>query len=415
MNYQDTINWLFNQLPMYQLQGASAYKKDLTNTHLLIDHLDNPQKKIKCIHVAGTNGKGSTSHMLASILEEAGYKVGLYTSPHLKDFRERIKIIGPEASGEISENFVCDFVNKHKAFFEANDMSFFEMTVGLAFDYFAKEKVDIAVIEVGMGGRLDATNIITPLVSVITNIGLDHTQFLGNTLESVAYEKAGIIKPGIPVVIGEYTPETKPVFLAKAKECNSDIYFASDLVTETYSSDLIGDYQLHNKKTVLQTIAVLNAQKEFIIFHEDIKSGLLQVVKNTGLQGRWQQLGEFPKIVCDTAHNKNGLEIVLSQIKKEKFEKLHIVLGVVNDKDLNEVLPLFPPTAIYYFCKPNIPRGLDAKILQEEAQKYHLNGNIFTSVSEAYESAKNNATNDDFIFIGGSTFVVAELPLNKGM
>ncbi|MNX30514.1 Folylpolyglutamate synthase [compost metagenome] len=415
MNYQDTINWLFNQLPMYQLQGASAYKKDLTNTHLLIDHLDNPQKKIKCIHVAGTNGKGSTSHMLASILEEAGYKVGLYTSPHLKDFRERIKIIGPGASGEISENFVCDFVNKHKAFFEANDMSFFEMTVGLAFDYFAKEKVDIAVIEVGMGGRLDATNIITPLVSVITNIGLDHTQFLGNTLESVAYEKAGIIKPGIPVVIGEYTPETKPVFLAKAKECHSDIYFASDLVTETYSSDLIGDYQLHNKKTVLQTIAVLNAQKEFKIFHEDIKSGLLQVVKNTGLQGRWQQLGEFPKIVCDTAHNKNGLEVVLNQIKKEKFEKLHIVLGVVNDKDLNEVLPLFPATAIYYFCKPNIPRGLDAKTLQEEAQKYHLHGNIFTSVSEAYESAKNNATNDDFIFIGGSTFVVAELPLNKGM
>lgn len=410
MNYQETINWLFNQLPMYQLQGASAYKKDLTNTHLLIDHLDNPQKKLKCIHVAGTNGKGSTSHMLASILQEAGYKVGLYTSPHLKDFRERIKING----FEISENFVCDFVNKHKAFFEANDMSFFEMTVGLAFDYFAKEKVDIAIIEVGMGGRLDATNIITPLVSVITNIGMDHTQFLGNTLEAIAFEKAGIIKPGVPVVIGEYTPETKAVFLAKATECHSDIYFASDLVTETYFSDLIGDYQLHNKKTVLQTIAVLNAQKEFKIFHEDIKSGLLQVVKNTGLQGRWQQLGELPKIVCDTAHNKNGLEIVMNQIKKEKFEKLHIVLGVVNDKDLDEVLPLFPTNAIYYFCKPNIPRGLDAKTLQEEAQKHGLNGYVYNSVSEAYASSKNNATKDDFIFIGGSTFVVAELPLNKG-
>ena len=408
MNYQETINWMFNQLPMYQLQGASAYKKDLTNAHLLIDHLDNPQEKIKCIHVAGTNGKGSTSHMLASILQEAGYKVGLYTSPHLKDFRERIKINGIE----ISEAFVTDFTNKHKPFFEANDMSFFEMTVGLAFDYFAKEKVDIAIIEVGMGGRLDATNIITPLISVITNIGLDHTQFLGNTLESVAFEKAGIIKPNIPVVIGEYTPETKTVFLAKAKECDSEIYFASDLITETYPSDLIGDYQLQNKKTVLQTIAVLNAQKEFKVFQDDIKSGLLLVVKNTGLQGRWQQLGEFPKIICDTAHNKNGLEIVMNQIRKETFEKLHIVLGVVNDKDLDEVLPLFPIDAIYYFCKPNIPRGLDSGILQEKAKKYNLDGNTYDSVINAYHAAKNNATKNDFIFIGGSTFVVSELPLN---
>jgi dihydrofolate synthase/folylpolyglutamate synthase len=393
---------------MYQLQGASAYKKDLTNTHLLIAHLDNPQEKIKCIHVAGTNGKGSTSHMLASILQEAGYKVGLYTSPHLKDFRERIKINGIE----ISEEFVTDFTNKHKAFFEANDMSFFEMTVGLAFDYFAKEKVDIAIIEVGMGGRLDATNVITPLVSVITNIGLDHTQFLGNTLEAVAFEKAGIIKPNIPVVIGEYTTETKPVFLAKAKECNSEIYFASDSITETYPSDLIGDYQLHNKKTALQTIAILNEQKEFKVFQDDIKSGLILVVKNTGLQGRWQQLGESPKVICDTAHNKNGLEIVMNQIQKETFEKLHIILGMVNDKDLDEILPLFPKNAIYYFCKPNIPRGLDATILQEKAKKYHLNGNIYRSVTDAYEESRNNSTKNDFIFIGGSTFVVAELPLN---
>jgi dihydrofolate synthase/folylpolyglutamate synthase len=412
MDYQETINWMFNQLPMYQLQGASAYKKDLTNTYLLIDHLDNPQEKIKCIHVAGTNGKGSTSHMLASILKEAGYKVGLYTSPHLKDFRERIKIISPEASGEISEQFVTDFINKHKAFFESNDMSFFEMTVGLAFDYFAKEKVDIAIIEVGMGGRLDATNIITPLVSVITNIGLDHTQFLGNTLESVAFEKAGIIKPNIPVVIGEYSPETKPVFLAKAKECNSEIYFASDLITETYPSDLIGDYQIHNKKTVVETITILNTQNEFKITAENIKSGLLHVVKNTGLQGRWQQIGELPKVVCDTAHNKNGLEIVIKQIQKEKFEKLHIVLGVVNDKDLDEVLPLFPKNAIYYFCKPNIPRGLDAAILQEKAKKFDLKGDTYSSVTDAYIHSKKNATRNDFIFIGGSTFVVAELPLN---
>ncbi|MFV8347127.1 bifunctional folylpolyglutamate synthase/dihydrofolate synthase [Flavobacterium sp. ZB4P13] len=405
MNYQETINWMFNQLPMYQLQGASAYKKDLTNTHLLIAHLDNPQEKIKCIHVAGTNGKGSTSHMLASILQESGYKVGLYTSPHLKDFRERIKINGKD----ISEEFVTDFINEHKSFFESNDMSFFEMTVGLAFDYFAKEKVDIAVIEVGMGGRLDATNIITPLVSVITNIGLDHTQFLGNTLEAVAFEKAGIIKPNIPVIIGEYTPETKPVFLAKAKECNSEIYFASNLVSETYPSDLIGDYQIHNKKTVLQTVSVLNSQNEFKITPENTKSGLLNVVKNTGLQGRWQQLNEFPKVICDTAHNKNGLEIVLKQIQKEDFDTLHIVLGVVNDKDLDEILPLFPKKANYYFCKPNIPRGLDVLILKQKAATFELKGEVYISVSEAYQKAIENAAKSDFIYIGGSTFVVAEI------
>lgn len=405
MSYQETINWMFNQLPMYQLQGASAYKKDLTNTHLLIAHLHHPQEKLKCIHVAGTNGKGSTSHMLASILQEAGYKVGLYTSPHLKDFRERIKINGKD----ISEEFVTDFINEHKSFFESNDMSFFEMTVGLAFDYFAKEKVDIAVIEVGMGGRLDATNIITPLVSVITNIGLDHTQFLGNTLEAVAFEKAGIIKPNIPVIIGEYTPETKPVFLAKAKECNSEIYFAADLISETYPSDLIGDYQIHNKKTVLQTITVLNSQSEFKITPENTKFGLLNVVKNTGLQGRWQQLNEFPKVICDTAHNKNGLEIVLNQIQKEDFDTLHIVLGVVNDKDLDEILPLFPKKAIYYFCKANIPRGLDVLILKQKAATFELKGEVYNSVSEAYKRAIENAAKSDFIYIGGSTFVVAEI------
>ena len=405
MNYQETINWMFNQLPMYQLQGASAYKKDLTNAYLLANHLDNPQKNLKCIHVAGTNGKGSTSHMLASVFQEAGYKVGLYTSPHLKDYRERIKINGIK----ISEDFVCDFINKNKTFFEANDMSFFEMTVGLAFDYFSKEKVDIAIIEVGMGGRLDATNIITPLVSVITNIALDHTQFLGNTLEAIAYEKAGIIKPGIPVVIGEYTPETKPVFLVKAAANNSEIYFASNLISQNYPSDLTGDYQIFNKKTVLQTIAVINSQKEFMISDSNIKSGLLNVVKNTGLEGRWQQLGESPKIICDTAHNKNGLEIVMKQIQKEKFDTLRIVLGVVNDKDLDEVLPLFPTDAIYYFCKPNIPRGLDTSILQEKAATFGLKGEVYNSVSESYKKALQNATKSDFIYIGGSTFVVAEI------
>ena len=405
MNYQETITWMFNQLPMYQLQGASAYKKDMTNAYLLSNQLKNPERRIKCIHVAGTNGKGSTSHMLASILQEAGYKVGLYTSPHLKDFRERIKINGQD----ITEDFVTDFINEHKTFFESNDMSFFEMTVGLAFEYFEKEKVDIAVIEVGMGGRLDATNIITPLVSVITNIGLDHTQFLGNTLDAIAFEKAGIIKPNVPVVIGEYTPETKPVFFDKVKESHSEIYYASDLITENYPSDLIGAYQFHNKKTVVQTICVLNSQKEFIITPANIKSGLLQVVKNTGLQGRWQQLSAFPKVICDTAHNKNGLEIVMNQIEKEEFEVLHVVLGVVNDKDLNEILPLFPKKAYYYFCKPNIPRGLEAQQLQQKAATFDLKGAVYNSVSEAYNQATKNASQSDFIYVGGSTFVVAEI------
>ena len=405
MTYQETLDWLFNQLPMYQLQGASAYKKDLTNVHILMDYLGHPEKKLQCIHVAGTNGKGSCSHMLASVLQEAGYKVGLYTSPHLKDFRERIKINGVM----IPEDFVCDFVNQHQSFFEANDMSFFEMSVGLAFDYFAKEKIDIAVIEVGMGGRLDATNIITPLVSVITNIGLDHTQFLGNTLAAIASEKAGIIKSNIPVVIGEFTTETQPVFLAKAKENKSNLYFASDLITTEYLSDLIGDYQVHNKKTVIQTLTVLNQHTAFQTNEAHWKTGLSQVVKNTGLQGRWQQLNELPKTICDTAHNTQGLTIVLKQIQKESFDQLHIVLGVVNDKDLDEVLPLFPKNAEYYFCKPNIPRGLEATILAQKAAQFGLNGKIYNSVSAAYAKAKQNAQPADFIYVGGSTFVVAEI------
>lgn len=405
MNYQETTEWMFNQLPMYQTQGASAYKKDLTNTHQLIEHLENPHKNIKCIHVAGTNGKGSTSHMLASILQEAGYKVGLYTSPHLKDFRERIKINGQE----ITETFVCDFIRVNKSFFESNAISFFEMSVGLAFDYFSKEKVDIAIIEVGMGGRLDATNIITPLISVITNIGLDHTQFLGNTLEAVAFEKAGIIKPGLPVIIGEYTIETKPVFLAKAAETKSDIYFASDLITTTHPSDLIGSYQIHNKKTVLQTIAILNNQTEFNIQQDHIIKGLLQVVKNTGLQGRWQQLGVSPKVVCDTAHNKEGLSIVMDQLSKETFEQLHIVFGVVNDKNLDQILPLLPKNAIYYFTKPNNPRGLPAEELYSKAIAYGLTGQVYNSVTTAYKKALQAAIDKDMIYIGGSTFVVAEI------
>ncbi|MES2813056.1 MAG: folylpolyglutamate synthase/dihydrofolate synthase family protein [Bacteroidota bacterium] len=403
MTYQETINWLFVQLPMYQQQGVSAYKEDLTNTLLLVNHLGNPEDKFKSIHVAGTNGKGSTSSMIASVLQEAGYKVGLYTSPHLKDFRERIRINGEM----ISEEFVVDFVSVNKPFFEENQLSFFEMTVGLAFDYFVKEKVDVAVIEVGLGGRLDSTNVITPLVSVITNIGFDHTQFLGNTLEAIAFEKAGIIKPNIPVVIGEYTTETKKVFVAKASECNSEIYFASDLISEDYPSDLLGDYQFHNKKTVMQTVEVL--QNHFSISESDLKNGLLNVVNNTGLLGRWQQINANPKTICDTAHNSHGLKIVLNQIKKEDFEQLHFVLGVVNDKDLEDILPLFPKNAQYYFCKPNVPRGLAAAILKDKAKEYDLVGEVFNSVSEAYSQALKNARNSDFIYIGGSTFVVAEI------
>lgn len=405
MNYQETVNWLFNQLPMYQTQGAPAYKPNLDNTILLANYLNNPEKKLKTIHVAGTNGKGSTSSLLASVLQEAGYKVGLYTSPHLKDYRERIKINGKE----ITEEFVVDFVSQHKIFFENHQLSFFEMTVGLAFDYFVQEKVDIAIIEVGMGGRLDSTNIITPLISVITNIGLDHTQFLGNTLELIAFEKAGIIKPTIPVVIGEYTNETKAVFIKKASETNSEIYFASDLVEEVYPTALLGDYQIANRKTVQQTLMILQQQNDFLISEENIKFGFLNVIQNTGLLGRWQQLGENPKIICDTAHNKHGLSIVLKQIEKQDFNKLHIVLGFVNDKDLGEILALFPKNANYYFCCPKNIRGLHPDFLKIKATKFGLNGKVYNSVSEAYQEAKETAGANNFIYVGGSTFVVAEI------
>jgi dihydrofolate synthase/folylpolyglutamate synthase len=405
MDYQETVGWMFRQLPMYQHQGASAYKKDLTNTVILAKHIGNPEKTVKCIHVAGTNGKGSTSHMLASIFMEAGYKTGLYTSPHLKDFRERIKIDGKE----IPQDAVVDFIARNRTFFDENQLSFFEMSVGLAFDHFAKENVDIAIIETGLGGRLDSTNIITPLLSVITNIGIDHTQILGNTIESIAREKAGIIKPGVPVVIGEYTPETKPVFTAKADECHSEIYFASDEINESVPSDLLGDYQEHNKKTVIRSVQILRKHQQFAISDTQIKTGLMHVVKNTGLLGRWQQIGEHPTIICDTAHNSHGLQIVMKQVMESKFDQLHIVLGVVNDKDLDEILPLFPKSAHYYFCRPNIPRGLGAEILSEKASHYDLKGSAYESVPEAYDKARENASENDLIYVGGSNFVVAEI------
>jgi dihydrofolate synthase/folylpolyglutamate synthase len=403
MTYNETLQWMFTRLPMYQQQGASAYKKDLTNTLLLSAHLGHPERNIKAIHVAGTNGKGSVSNMLASILQEAGYKTGLYTSPHLKDFRERIKINGKN----IPEAYVCGFIEKNKTFFEAQDLSFFEMTVGLAFDYFVSENIDIAVIETGMGGRLDSTNIITPLVSVITNIGLDHTQFLGTTLAAIAYEKAGIIKRGIPAVIGEYTAETKPVFLAKAKECGSQISFAADMPHEEYPSDLKGDYQQQNKKTVLTTLQVL--QQYMAVSEDAVKGGLLHVTKNTGFMGRWQQIHTNPVVVCDTAHNSHGLKVVMQQIQKQNFEKLHVVFGVVNDKDLQEILPLMPVDAQYYFCRPDIMRGLDAEVLKEQALQHGLHGAVYNSATTGYTAALKNASVNDFIYIGGSTFVVAEI------
>jgi dihydrofolate synthase/folylpolyglutamate synthase len=405
MNYEETVKWMFEQLPMYQTQGASAYRKDLTNTILLAKYLGNPEKNLKCIHVAGTNGKGSTSHLLASILQESGYKVGLFTSPHLKDFRERIKVNGVE----ISKEFVTSFIAQHQAFFTSHNLSFFEMTVGLAFEYFKQIQIDIAIIEVGMGGRLDSTNIITPLVSVITNIGYDHMQFLGTTLESIATEKAGIIKKKIPVVIGQYTAETRAVFEKKAAENEALLFFASDEITHDYASPLLGNYQSHNKKTALKTISVLQSLKLFQIAEDNIQRGFLNVIQNTGLQGRWQKLQENPVVICDTAHNLDGLKIVIPQIINQEFNQLHIVLGLVNDKKLEEILPLFPKNAIYYFCTPNITRGLSAELLCEKAGTFNLNGKVYASVSAAYEASKKVALRDDFIFVGGSTFVVAEI------
>lgn len=404
MTYHNTLDWMFAQLPMYQREGKSAFKKDLSNTLKLSEHLNHPENKFKSVHVAGTNGKGSTSHMIASILQEAGLKVGLYTSPHLKDFRERIKINGKV----VSKQFVIGFINRNKTFLEENRLSFFEMTVGMAFDYFSKQKVDIAVVEVGMGGRLDSTNIITPVVSVITNIGLDHTQFLGNTLEAIAFEKGGIIKPSVPVVIGETQKETKPVFNELAKKNTAEIIFADKNIKDFYKSDLIGSYQAKNIKTVIQTIKTLQKLK-YNISQKHLENGLLNTISNTGLLGRWQVLNKNPKVVCDTGHNRAGLVYVMEQLKKEDFQVLHIVFGVVNDKDLSSIIDLLPKEATYYFCKPDIPRGLDGMELKQIFNDYGLKGEAYNSVSEAYKMALIKAKTNDLVFVGGSTFVVAEI------
>jgi dihydrofolate synthase/folylpolyglutamate synthase len=402
MTYTETLDWMFAQLPMYQQKGKMAFNSKLDGILTLSHHLDNPQKQFKSIHVAGTNGKGSSSHMLASILQEAGYKVGLYTSPHLKDFRERIRINGKP----VSETHVVNFIAAHKYFIEAHSFSFFEMTVGMAFDYFAKEKVDVAVIEVGLGGRLDSTNIIIPEISLITNIGYDHMDILGDTLEKIAAEKAGVIKPRVPVVVSEYQPEIALVFLEKANEKMTEITFASQKKLPFYPTSLLGDYQKRNIKGVLATIDKL---KNFKVDEAHIKNGLQNVAMNTGLQGRWQLLGKNPKVICDTAHNQEGLSLVLAQLLKENYKTLHFVLGFVKEKDLDAILPLFPTNACYYFCKPNIPRGLNAEILLEQAKKYNLKGRCYASVMEAYKAVNEQASKADLIFVGGSNFTVAEV------
>lgn len=402
MTYTQTLDWMFAQLPIYQQKGASAFNGKLDNIKLLATTLGNPEKKFKSIHVAGTNGKGSSSHMLASILQEAGYKVGLYTSPHLKDFRERIRINGKK----ITKKFVIDFIANHKSFFEKNKLSFFEMTVGMAFDYFAKEEVDIAIVEVGLGGRLDSTNIIFPEVSLITNIGLDHTNLLGNSLEEVAREKAGIIKQNVPVIISEYQMETASVFKDIASEKAAKIIFIENKVDKKHKTDLLGSYQRKNINGVIATVAEL---KEFKIKERHIVKGLLNVVKNTKLMGRWQQLGVDPTIIADTAHNKEGLSIVLEQLKQQEYNNLHIVFGFLKDKDLNLVLHLYPKEATYYFCCPKIERGLPVRELKNNAANFELKGEAYSSVKEAFKAAKKNSKKSDLIFVGGSTFVVAEI------
>ncbi len=412
---------------MYQRQGKAAYKANLDNTHALDEHFGHPHQRFKSIHIAGTNGKGSVSHMLASVLQEAGYKTGLYTSPHLKDFRERIKINGKE----ISENYVVKFVEENFVFFNKLKPSFFEMTVALAFQYFADEKVDVALIEVGMGGRLDSTNIITSELSVITNISKDHTQFLGDTIEKIAEEKAGIIKKAVPVIIGESQTESKSVFIQKTKELSAPIYFANEhfridyalqtidekqsfnvykadnLVYPDLKIDLLGMYQKKNLITTLQAIEIL--KEKFNIDKEHIYQGLSNIQKNTGLKGRWQIIGHNPRIVCDTGHNEAGIKEVIHQIENTPYRKLYMIIGVVNDKNIDTVLSLFPKNAEYIFTKANIPRALDANELAEKAKQFGLKGTVISKVSDALKAAKAKAEAPDMIFVGGSTFVVAEV------
>lgn len=428
MNYQETLDYLFNSLPMFHRIGAAAYKSSLDTTIQLNAALNNPQLDFKSIHIAGTNGKGSSSSMIASVLQKHGYKVGLYTSPHLKDFRERIRVNGEM----ISKDYVTRFVEQNLLLFEELKPSFFEMTFALACEYFSLHKVDFAVMEVGMGGRLDSTNIIDSRLCLITNIGFDHTAFLGNSLALIANEKAGIIKSEIPIVIGEKHNETENVFRAKAKSLHSPLTFAEEIISFVAIEEeegsyvrkyiingfpgiskieipLLGNYQSKNICSVLATLLIGIQNNIFKLDDDSIIEGLKNVLVNTGFAGRWQILQKKPLVIADTAHNEDGLRTVISQLLSLKATAFHFVLGVVNDKDIDTILPLFPVNAHYYFCKPNIPRGLDEKQLKLTASNYGLIGNSYTSCRNAYNSAIANSTVDDIIYIGGSTFVVAEL------
>lgn len=428
MDYNAALAYLFEHLPMYQRIGHAAYKKDLTNIRLLCRHLGNPQEQIKTIHIAGTNGKGSVSHALAAVFTQAGYNTGLYISPHYQDFRERIKING----NYIDKNSVAEFVTQNRAVFDEIQPSFFEMTVAMAFWYFARCKTDMAIIETGLGGRLDSTNIITPLLSVITNISFDHMNVLGNTLPQIAAEKAGIIKPNVPVVIGETHPETELVFRVKAAETNSDIHFAqqsillcNEKVFNTHitadvlkngeqiythlQTDLSGSFQLKNMVTIIQATELLPALG-YPIHRETVAQALSGVKQLTNFIGRWQVISEKnPLIIADSAHNEGGLRYAISQLLSLPHHQLHIVMGVVNDKDLQHILPLFPTKAVYYFCKADVPRGMPAEDLQQQALKFGLTGNAYPSVPDAYTAAKAAAQPGDVVFVGGSIFVVAEI------
>jgi dihydrofolate synthase/folylpolyglutamate synthase len=427
MDYQQTLEYLYSRLPMFTRVGAVAYKKDLHNTIVLCEQLGNPQNKFKSIHIGGTNGKGSTSHMLSSILQQAGYKTGLYTSPHLIDFRERIRINGEM----ISKEFVVAFTEETKTIVDEISPSFFEVTVAMAFSYFAENMVDIAVIEVGLGGRLDSTNIITPELSIITNISLDHTNILGNTIEAIALEKAGIIKEHVPVIVGEYTPETAEIFNRKANSLESDITYAdkslniskatfdreklnisvsnkSGVIYPDLELDLSGSYQLKNVLSVLEAVRVLR-ETGYVIDDSHVYSGLKHVKELTGLQGRWSIIGQNPIIICDTGHNEAGIREVVNNLKRLQYRKLHIVLGMVKDKDITSVLNQLPKDATYYFCSPKLERALPAEELVMLAALQNLAGKSYPSVSKALEDAKANASTTDVIFVGGSTFVVAEV------
>ena len=407
MTYKETIEYLFNSTPVFEHVGASAYKPGLQTTEILDAHYGHPHKNFKTIHIAGTNGKGSVSHSLASILQEAGYKVGLYTSPHLIDFRERIRVNGIPVSEEYVIRFVEDFKHLNSKRIHPLSPSFFELTTALAFKYFAEEKIDIAVIEVGLGGRLDCTNIITPILSVITNISFDHTQFLGNTLAQIASEKAGIIKHQVPVVIGETTKETRPVFENKAKEMDAPIFFAEEIdrsECDQYDFELKGSYQKKNLRTILC------ATKRLPFIHpEHIQKGLTNVCKNTGLMGRWQTLSTNPLIICDTGHNVGGWKYLAPQINSVPCDRLHIVFGMVDDKDIRNVLSMLPKNAVYYFTQANNHRAIPAQQVGELAKEYGLSGNTYPTVAQAYEEAKSSASENDFIFIGGSSYIVADL------